>query len=356
MPDVHLRATGLTKSFGRVCAVDNVSFEVRRGELITLLGPSGCGKSTTLRLIAGLERPDVGEIVVAGQTVASSANGLFTPPERRGMGMVFQNYAVWPHMTVYQNVAFPLQARRIGGAEARQRVMTVLDSVGLAALADRPSPNLSGGQQQRVALARALVSNPAVLLLDEPFSNLDARLRDSMRFELRQLQRRLGLTSVFVTHDQTEAMMLSDRVLVMNAGRVEQEGRPQEVYESPGSEFVMDFLGQVSHLPAVLAQGSDGSLVARVPDVGDVRIACDGLQQGDQVVLAFRSADVELRAASLGSWQGTVTSVVYLGGRQEYVVQLGSAEIRAEQAEQRLPVGAEVSVHVSEHAMRVWPR
>ena len=245
-----VRATGLVKMFGTVTAVNDLSFEAKAGEFLTLLGPSGCGKTTTLRLVAGLERPDRGEIQVGGRLLSSATSGLFVPPERRGMGMVFQSYAIWPHMTVFENVAFPLQELRVPRAEIRERVMTILGTVGLGELHARPAPMLSGGQQQRVALARALVSNPEVLLLDEPLSNLDARLREEMRFELREMQAKLGITSVFVTHDQAEAMTLSDRIVVMNAGRIEQEGSPQEVYQRPSTRFVMDFLGRANHLPA----------------------------------------------------------------------------------------------------------
>lgn len=274
--------------------------------------------------------------------------------------MVFQNYAVWPHMTVFQNVVFPLQARRVPASEARRRTMHVLDTVGLASVAEKPAPLLSGGQQQRVALARALVSDPEVLLLDEPFSNLDARLRDDMRLQLREVQRRVGVTSVFVTHDQTEAMMLSDRVLVMHAGRVEQAGSPQEVYESPQSQFVMDFLGQVNHLGGTLVEPSStpSRLVVRLEDGAHAELPLNattqGLQQGARVVLAFRSADTEV-CLSDGGWPGTVTSVVYLGGREEYVVSMGGAELRSERGPAHVPVGASVRVQVSPEAIRVWP-
>ena len=354
----HLQVKGLRKKFGRLQAVDDVSFDVNQGELLTLLGPSGCGKSTTLRLIAGLERPDEGDISLNSRVVASGNQRVFTPPEKRGMGMVFQNYAVWPHMTVYQNVVLPLQARRVPASDLRRRTMEALDTVGLAAVADKPAPFLSGGQQQRVALARALVSDPEVLLLDEPFSNLDARLRDDMRLQLRDVQRRLGVTSVFVTHDQTEAMMLSDRVLVMHAGRVEQAGSPREVYESPRSQFVMDFLGQVNHLPASVVSVFDSSVevralegVLRLP----VRNGTGDLHQGDPVVLAFRSADTELALESGVGWPGVIGSVVYLGGREEYVVNLAGSEIRCERGPARLHVGTPVSVKVSPDVMRLWP-
>jgi iron(III) transport system ATP-binding protein len=345
----------LSKRFGGVLAVDNVSFAVDEGELITLLGPSGCGKTTTLRMLAGLERPDAGEVRVSDRLLSSAERRIFLPPEKRGMGMVFQSYAVWPHMSVFENVAFPLHARGVSAAERRRRAMAALETVGLAGFADRPAPQLSGGQQQRVALARAIVSDPAVLLLDEPFSNLDARLRDEMRLELRGLQRRLGVTSVFVTHDQTEAMMLSDRVLVINAGRVEQEGTPREVYESPCSQFVMDFLGQVSHLPAVVCRVFDGAVAAvRVQDAPEVVLPAVGVSEGEPVVLAFRSADVQLSDPDHSTWNGTVASVVYVGGREEYLISIGSGSVRAEQGAARLTVGARVGVSVPSASIRVW--
>jgi iron(III) transport system ATP-binding protein len=344
----------LSKRFGAVMAVDDVSFAVDEGELITLLGPSGCGKTTTLRMLAGLERPDAGEVQVSDRLLSSAERRIFLPPERRGIGMVFQSYAVWPHMSVFENVAFPLHARGVSSAERRRRAMAALETVGLAGFADRPAPQLSGGQQQRVALARAIVSDPAVLLLDEPFSNLDARLRDEMRLELRGLQRRLGVTSVFVTHDQTEAMMLSDRVLVMNAGRVEQEGTPREVYESPRSQFVMDFLGQVSHLPAVVCRRLDGAVAVRVQDGPEVVVPAGDVSEGEPVLLAFRSADVHLSDPDHASWDGTVASVVYVGGREEYLISIGSATVRAERGPARLAAGTRVGVSVPSASIRVW--
>ena len=357
MPDEHLQVAHVSKSFGSLRAVDDVSFHVKQGELITLLGPSGCGKTTTLRMLAGLERPDAGEVWLADRLLSSAERRIFLPPEKRGMGMVFQSYAVWPHMSVFENVAFPLHARGVSADDRRRRTMASLETVGLAGVADRPAPQLSGGQQQRVALARAIVADPSVLLLDEPFSNLDARLRDEMRLELRGLQRRLGVTSVFVTHDQTEAMMLSDRVLVMNAGRVEQEGTPREVYESPRSQFVMDFLGQVSHLPAVVCRMLDGAVAVRVENATEVVLPGShdlDLREGDPVMLAFRSADVQLGEPGGSNWDGSVASVVYVGGREEYLIRVGEATVRAERAPTRLAVGSRVGVSVPRNLIRVW--
>jgi iron(III) transport system ATP-binding protein len=355
-----VRATGLVKTFGTVTAVNDLSFEARAGEFLTLLGPSGCGKTTTLRLVAGLERPDRGEILVGDRPISSAASGLFVPPERRGMGMVFQSYAIWPHMTVFENVAFPLQELRVPRAETRERVMAMLSTVGLGDLHARPAPMLSGGQQQRVALARALVSNPQVLLLDEPLSNLDARLREEMRFELREMQAKLGITSIFVTHDQAEAMTLSDRIVVMNAGRIEQEGSPEDVYQRPRTRFVMDFLGRANHLPARIAKGDDGSLVAEVEDVGcSMPVTGSGSWSiGQEVLLAFRPEAVEARAAERdGAWVGVVRSSVYVSGHVEYVVEIGKFTVRAIGPDDaRLPHEARARLCVSPRAVRIWPR
>ena len=224
-----LSVRSVSKSFGSGRVVDGVSFDVQQGELLTLLGPSGCGKTTTLRLIAGLEQLEGGEILLGDRVLSAPERRIAVPPEKRSMGMVFQSYAVWPHMTVFQNVAFPLKMKKVPRREIGGMVSSILSTVGLAGFEDRPATMLSGGQQQRVALARALVFKPEVLLLDEPFSNLDAQLREEMRFEVKDLQQRLGLTMVFVTHDQKEAIVLSDRIIVMNHGRIEQEGSVEQV-------------------------------------------------------------------------------------------------------------------------------
>jgi iron(III) transport system ATP-binding protein len=355
-----VRAVGLVKTFGPVVAVDDLAFEAKSGEFLTLLGPSGCGKTTTLRLVAGLERPDRGEIFLGDRPLSSGASGLFVPPERRGMGMVFQSYAIWPHMTVFENVAFPLQELRVPRPEIRERVMTILTTVGLGGLHARPAPMLSGGQQQRVALARALVSNPQVLLLDEPLSNLDARLREEMRFELRDMQAKLGITSIFVTHDQAEAMTLSDRIVVMNAGRIEQEGSPEDVYERPRTRFVMDFLGRANHLPARIVRGPGGTCTAVVEDNGS-RVPLEGAPawaDGQEVLLAFRPENVEARAAERDEdWVGVVRSSVYVSGHVEYVVDLGKFTVRAIGPDDpRLPQDARARLRVLSRAVRVWPR
>jgi len=356
----EIRVVGLAKAFGTTPAVDHVSFEVPAGSLATLLGPSGCGKTTTLRLLAGLEKPDAGEVYVGGRCLTSAARTIFLSPEKRRMGMVFQTYAIWPHMTVFENIAFPLREKRMPATEIRERVMAMLQTLGLQGFHDRPAPLLSGGQQQRVALGRALVADPEVLLLDEPFSNLDARLREEMRLELKELQLRVGVTTVFVTHDQAEAMILSDRVFVMNAGRIAQEGTPRQIYEEPRSAFVMDFLGQVDHVQARVARRADGAYVARADDVtgGEVLLAADqAWQEGQAVVLSFRSTDVQVGAkATDGHWRGTIVSAVYLGDRVEYVVALGAARVRASgPVIEPLDRGTVVQLQIPASAIRAWP-
>ena len=355
-----IRVLGLAKTFGKTRAVDNVGFEVPAGSLATLLGPSGCGKTTTLRLLAGLEKPDAGEVSVGGRLLTSAGQGIFLAPEKRRMGMVFQTYAIWPHMTVFENIAFPLREKRLPAGEIRERVMAMLQTLGLAGFHDRPAPWLSGGQQQRVALGRALVADPDVLLLDEPFSNLDARLREEMRLELKELQARVGITTVFVTHDQAEAMILSDRVFVMSAGRIAQEGTPRQIYEQPRSRFVMDFLGQVDHVRARVARRADGTYLARADGVkgGEIPLATDqAWQDGEEVVLAFRSSEVRVCPTTTdGHWQGTILSAVYLGERVEYVVELGAARVRASgPVVAPLDKGTIVQLDIPTSAIRAWP-
>jgi len=355
-----IRVAGLRKLFGHVPAVDNVSFEVESGSILTLLGPSGCGKTTTLRMIAGLERPDAGEVRVGDRLVTSAEQGVHLPPDKRRMGMVFQSYAIWPHMNVFENIAFPLRSKRLPPAEIRDKVMTMLQSLGLDGLHDRPAPLLSGGQQQRVALGRALIGDPEVLLLDEPFSNLDARRRDEMRFELKEVQARVGVTTIFITHDQSEAMILSDRVLVMNAGRIVQEGTPQAIYQRPTTKFVMEFLGQVDQVNARVAIASDGSPRALVPGVDDLAVALDDShpwRQDDEILLMLRSAAIQVRAPDgRDRWRGRVLSRIYLGERTEYIVGVGAARIRAfGPATEPHDEGAWVQLDFPPDAIRAWP-
>ena len=282
----------VTKRFGELAAVDDVTLRIEDREFVTLLGPSGCGKTTLLRLIAGFVAPDAGTISVDGR--ALSAPGSVVPPERRGMGMVFQNYAVWPHKTVYDNVAFGLAVRKVPRAQARQRMAKVLEAVNLTGYETRYPSQLSGGQQQRVALARSLVVEPSILLLDEPLSNLDAKLRERMRWELKDLQRRTGITFVYVTHDQSEAMALSDRIAVMHQGRLQQCGPPREVYARPTNRTVADFMGLVNLLPArVTRAAGDAGAVALGGATLEVALP-PGLHEGDAVQIAVRPENVRL--------------------------------------------------------------
>jgi len=314
-----------------VRAAQDVSFDVPAGKLFTLLGPSGCGKTTTLRSIAGLERPRAGEIKVGDEVVFSK--DVFVPPNRRGLGMVFQFYAIWPHMSVFENAAFPLRvsSKRISRQEIRERVTRVLKTVDLGDLAEREATKLSGGQQQRLALARALVMEPRLLLLDEPLSNLDAKLRERMRFELKRLQRELGITTVYVTHDQSEALALSHSIAVMNAGRIEQIGSPREIYERPRNQFVADFVGSTNFLEArVLAR--DGDLYRVSSQIGGMKVrATEPLAQDEIVTISVRPEDIELtevRRDGENAWEGTVYQKVFLGESVDFVVAIGDHHLQ----------------------------
>jgi iron(III) transport system ATP-binding protein len=329
----HITISRLDKYFGPVQVLKNVNLEVEEKEFVTLLGPSGCGKTTTLRLLAGFLVPDGGEIRVAGQLLSSPQTTV--PPERRKMGMVFQNYAVWPHMTVFENVAFGLRLARLQRREIRERVERVLSAVGLGGLEGRHPGQLSGGQQQRVALARSLVVEPSILLLDEPLSNLDAKLRERMRTELKDLQRRTGITFVYVTHDQAEAMALSDRIAVFHAGRMQQYGSPREVYERPANLFVADFMGLVNKLPAEVLE-VDGA-VARVrvgPHVMTASISAQDAIAPGPAVVAVRPESVRILPgpSDVGPniFEGTLVEATFLGNLVDYQVDMGGVPLRVQ--------------------------
>jgi ABC-type Fe3+/spermidine/putrescine transport system ATPase subunit len=335
--EVVLRLDGVSKLFGPVPAVDDATLQIRRGELFTLLGPSGCGKTTTLRLVAGLERPDAGEIALRGRLVAAPARRTFVAPHRRNLGMVFQSYAIWPHMSVFENVAYPLRLRRTPRAAIDDRVARVLELVGLQGLQARPATLLSGGQMQRLALCRALVYEPDLLLLDEPFSNLDAKLREQMRVELKLLQRRLGVTVLFVTHDQIEALSLSDRIAVMQQGRVEQVGPPRALYEHPATAFVRDFLGQTVILRGRVAGGPPERLAVKLDAVFGGRVvtghaaAGTAPAAGAEAHVAIRPEDVEVGTESAASGEGdvlpgVVEALLFVGDRYEARVSLGGEQ------------------------------
>jgi iron(III) transport system ATP-binding protein len=335
-------------------AARDVSFEVPEGKLFTLLGPSGCGKTTTLRSIAGLERPQSGEIALAGQIAFSPEKGIFVAPNRRNFGMVFQSYAIWPHMNVYQNAAFPLEVRRgkLSRKEIAEKVMRVLRAVALDDLADRAATRLSGGQQQRLALARALVMEPQLLLLDEPLSNLDAKLRERMRFELKRMQRELGLTTVYVTHDQSEALALSHMIAVMNEGRIMQIGTPRDIYERPGNRFVADFVGTTNFIDAVvLASCGEGRCRVRSP-LGELNVLCvERLAASDAVMVSVRPEDVELDEAPQPRTQGdnfcSGTVEAKVGDTMDFRVKIGDFIVLARvHPSLRTPVGDRVYVRM----------
>jgi iron(III) transport system ATP-binding protein len=352
MAAVELR--GLTKRYGGLAVVDRVDLAVEHGTLVCLLGPSGCGKTTTLRLIAGFLEPDGGEVRVGGARL--SAPGAVVPPERRNMSMIFQSYALWPHMTIAENVGYGLAVRKLSKSEIDKRVSEILAVTQMARYADRYPAELSGGQQQRVALARALVVKPETLLLDEPLSNLDANLREEMRFELRRLHDEYRYTTVYVTHDQQEAMTAADRIVVMREGRIEQQGTPAEIYERPATEFVARFIG--------------GTNILRGAHLGDNRVRCAGITlqcgqgraaaQGDTAV-SIRPHEIRLVESANGAAgnrvRGRVERQVYLGPNRDYLVRLPEdATVRVIAAKELdIPAGREVTVELPAESCRALP-
>ncbi|MEX0729800.1 MAG: ABC transporter ATP-binding protein [Aquisalimonadaceae bacterium] len=362
-----LKLENLSKAFGADYAVQGINLDVEHGETVALLGPSGCGKSTTLRMVAGLEQPTDGAIYCEGKVIASVADNLFCPPEKRNIGMVFQAYALWPHKTAYENVAYPLELRRIKASVVRRKVYESLELVGLAGLEDRPVPRLSGGQQQRVALARALVYEPSILLLDEPFSNLDTKLRTQLRLELKELQKKIKLTTLFVTHDQVEALSVADRVVIMNSGRVEQIDAPGNVYEKSRTRFVRDFLGKVITLEAT---------VKELPGPGKLRLAvddCAGTQMisascrsgscgvGDRMEIAIRPEEVrvggvdqDLRGGNVV--EGRIEALLYVGSCFESKIRIGKESVfldipRSINWKEQQPI----FIQLPESSITLWP-
>ena len=360
-PEPILSVRGLTKIYDAARVVNDVSFDLNTGEVVTLLGPSGCGKSTTLRLIAGLDQPDAGEVFIRGRLVASAARQVMVPPEKRRVGLVFQSYAIWPHMTVAENIGYPLKVRRIDSGTVAAKVAEMIQVVKLDGLAGRMPTQLSGGQQQRVALARALVYEPTLLLLDEPLSNLDSVLRREMRAQLKELQSRLAMTVLYVTHDQEEAMSLSSRVVVMNGGVVEQIGPPEAVYEQPATPFVQDFVGRTIRLRGV-TEGSSGRPRVRIgSSVIEIAGSDHGrVHPGTAVEVWMRPEDVLLRTKSDPAnnfLAGHIIEVTYYGDRLECAIRIeGTNEQVMVSADKRLVVvkGDRIFLDIQAAHLRAW--
>jgi iron(III) transport system ATP-binding protein len=358
MAKPHIEVENLEIRYGEVAAVRGVSFNVLPGEQMTLLGPSGCGKTTTLRAIAGLEKPAAGEIRIEGSPVYSSGRNINIPAEKRGLSMVFQSYAIWPHMSVFDNVAYGLRVRKASAAEIKDKVEGALDLVQMQAFAQRRASQLSGGQQQRVALARAFVFQPSVLLFDEPLSNLDAKLRADMRIELRQLQHRLGITSVYVTHDLEEALAMSDRIVVMRDGVIEQTGTPDEIYSLPRSAFVADFIGSANLIrgrnrPDLAA---DGLIALETADGRIIHGTAHGRPVGDDLVVSVRTVHLRLSpdrpAGARNVWPVRVEQSVFQGDFTQVLIRWGEQRLTARCAAME-PIAAGAEIYMSIEPRRV---
>ncbi len=341
-----------------VAAVNDLSFDVPEGKFFTLLGPSGCGKTTTLRCIAGLERPDDGVIFIGDQVASSARDRIFVPPHRRDIGMVFQSYAIWPHMTVFENVAFPLRVKRdkVSEREIKNKVYASLAMVQLERLAERQAPKLSGGQQQRLALARALVAEPKVLLLDEPLSNLDAKLREQMRIEVRELQRRLGITTVYVTHDQSEALAMSNTIAVMKDGKIIQMGHPRDIYQSPASQFVADFIGSTNFVGGKVCTANQ---IETAYGVLDCAVPAN-LRVGADVLVSVRPENIfvhtEKPSGTNNVWRGQVQVAVFLGETYDCQILVGDQVLRVRMhPSQRVRRDDQVFLHLPAEHVTVMP-
>ncbi|MDF3811601.1 ABC transporter ATP-binding protein [Rhodopseudomonas sp. BAL398] len=362
MPSVHLNS--VSRRFGDFAAVKDVTAVIPDGAFVTLLGPSGCGKTTTLRMIAGLESNTGGVISIGDSTVSDPARGIFLPPEKRNAGMVFQSYAIWPHMTVFDNVAYPLRLRRLSRQEVHAKTMRALDLVKMSAYAERPAPLLSGGQQQRVAIARAIAFEPSVLLFDEPLSNLDAKLRDEMRIELRALQQRLAITTVFVTHDQEEAMALSDRIIVMRQGAILQNDTPEGIYFRPAPLNVAEFCTNSTIIPATVISseaGRDSRILEVQGDGWSGRVqASDHVAQGRPVSVIVRAESIRVDASPVHavdqqeiSWRGRVEKNVFRGSRRTLIVRVGDTAFTVDAAPEN-DVGVDRDVTLSVTLGDTW--
>ena len=357
----HLTKAFVSHDQTSVQALKGIDFEVKEGEFYTLLGPSGCGKTTTLRCIAGFEEPEQGEIWIADQLVYSNQQHINIPTPKRNFGIVFQSYAIWPHMSVYENVAFPLVhgQQRVPKKEVKERVMRALQLIQLEGLADRPAPFLSGGQQQRVALARALVHEPRVLLLDEPLSNLDAKLREDMRFEIRELAKRLNITTLYVTHDQLEALTMSDRVAVMSSGQIVQEGSSLDIYNVPSNRFVADFIGLANFIPGSVSSGKKNGMGEVQTKSGRIRctVANDVLE-GKDVVVMIRPEDLTVCEGTVrpdhNVLEARVDTVVFTGEMLDCWVSVTDQRLRMKvHPSTSLEPGGNVNIYLAPERCRV---
>lgn len=355
MPDVKVK--NLTKKFGKVIAVDDVSFVAEDKKFTTILGPSGCGKTTTLRVIAGFETPDEGESWIGDKLITNKK--FMMPPEKRNIGMVFQSYAIWPHMNLFENVAFPLKIRKLPKEEIENKVKKTLELVKLEGFEKRYPDQISGGQQQRVALARALVYDPNILLLDEPLANLDVKLREVMRFELKELQLKTGVTTIYVTHDQTEAMALSDKIIVMKDGKIIQEGNPYEIYRNPADGFVADFIGMSNLIPAKIINTGYNGLVET--EEGN-EIYCKvplNLKKNQKVLLCIRPETIDIYKKPLSSrnvWKAKIEKSIFLGNVIEHQVRTKGMFLSiVEKSHFNLPPGKIIYIGINKDCINVMP-
>lgn len=345
-----LKVKNLSKNFGKVKAVQDVTFEATEGKVLSLLGPSGCGKTTTLRCIAGFENPDQGEIYLDNRKITPF------PPEKRGIGMVFQNYALWPHMTVYGNLAFGLQIRKVPKDEITKKIKRVLGMVQLEGYENRYPRQMSGGQQQRIAMARALVFEPEIMLLDEPLSNLDAKLREEMRFEFTELQRKLGITAIYVTHDQAEALVISDKIVILNHGKIIQSGSPKEIYSNPKNKFVAGFIAVSTFIDGSVDSFLEGkkNVVVKSDDGFIINGTNDNLSIGQRVSVVMRMNTIKfiqneskVEKNKVNIFRGKIIQSSYLGENIDYKIRLGKWEVRTSvEAKYDFKLGEEVTFHL----------
>ena len=341
----------LTKVFDDVTAVKDFSAKVEDGKFVTLLGPSGCGKTTTLRMIAGFIEPTVGEIIIGKETVYRSKE-FFIPPENRNIGMVFQSYAVWPHMNLLDNVSYPLRIRKMPKKERYAKAFQVLEMVELKGMGQRYPHQLSGGEQQRVALARALIVDPYVMLLDEPLSNLDAKLREQMRFEIKELQKKTKVTIIYVTHDQAEAMAMSDEIIVMNKGEIQQIGKPEEIYEEPVNKFVANFIGLTNFIPCQISK--DRKYLILKDGKGSKIEYVVSEKYKEEVMLCIRLEDIILKPYDTAELNGQVIRATYLGNLVDYLLQVGGITVRVQSKDSRFSTGEKVSLIIDKEKILLY--